>query len=211
MPLVWKVRAKWASGDIDGSMFELGIVLHYLHDSISGHGFRDPHHPKIENDLLNENVPVGVIESGFNAAISSPKHVRYMLAQISPKDNSKEIMRDAAWFSGIIAGAVLDTRVPVRLEEEYSEARREYEKNKSLRQRRAVWFILFASLAVGGVAVTLPSAFPLTFPCVLVSSCIALAWATLSSDPQYEESKEERAWWFGIQTPGTPREAMQTE
>jgi hypothetical protein len=211
MPLVWKVRAKWANGNVDGTMFELGIVLHYVHDSIAGRGFRDPHHSKIENDLLDESVPVEVIESGVNAAISSPKHVRYVLAQISPKDNPKEIMRNAAWFSGIITGAILDTRVPMRLEEEYSKARREHEGNKSRRQRRAVGFILLASLVGGGVTITWPSVWPVIFLSVLVSSFIVLAWTALSSDPKYEELKEERAWWLGIQAPRTLRALMQVE
>jgi len=210
MPLIWTVRAKWASGDVDAAMFELGIVLHYVHDSMAGRGFRDPHHFEIENDLLGESVPIEVIKSGVNAAISSPKHVRYVLTHIPPKDDPKEIMRDAAWFSGIIAGAVLDTRVPMRLIEEYSQARREHEESKSRKQRRAVGFISLASLVGGGATVTLPSMWPPIFLCVSVFSCIALAWATLSSDPRYEELSEEMSWWSGMQALRTLRGLMQT-
>lgn len=187
MSIVWSARRAYLAGDYERSLEYLGVALHYVQDKCVVWARRRLRrvHNRVERVALSLKLPVEAIREGFGRAECSAIFVKSILYSIKPSTDPVEALRNACYYSALVAGAVYNPSKPPRdLLEKYEEA-----KTVAAKWRRIRRSLLSAlALVFCGLLILYPHLLAIYFIVVLFSLPLLLYSGV---DPRV---REELAW-----------------
>jgi len=188
MSIVWSARRAYLAGDHERSLEYLGIALHYVQDKCVVWARRRLRrvHNRVERTALSLELPVEAIREGFGRAECSLIFVKSILYSIKPSTDPVEALRNACYYSALVAGAVYNPSKPSRdLLEKHEKA-----KAVAAKWRRIRRFLVSALALVFCVLLILhPHLSAIYFIAVLFSLPLLFYSGV---DPRL---KEELAWY----------------
>jgi hypothetical protein len=135
---------------------------------------------------LSLELPVEAIREGFERAECSPVFVKSILYSIKPSTDPVEALRNACYYSALVAGAVYNPSKPPRdLLEKYEEAKAVAAKWRKIRR----YLASALALVFCGLLILYPHLLAIYFTAVLFSLPLLFYSGV---DPRL---REELAWY----------------
>jgi len=191
MSIVWRARRAYLAGDYERSLELLGVALHYVEDKCVVWAKRRLRrvHNRVERRAASLELPVEAIREGFGKAECSPTFVKSILYSIKPSKDPVEALRNACYYSALVAGAVYNPSKPSRnLLEKYEEA-----KAVAAKWRRIRLFMVSAlALVFCGLLILYPHLLAIYFIAVILSLPLLFYSGV---DP----SLREELAWYGLE------------
>jgi len=168
MSIVWSARRAYLAGDYERSLEHLGVALHYVQDKCVVWARRRSRrvHNRVERTVLSLELPVEAIREGFGRAECSAIFVKSILYSIKPSADPVEALRNACYYSALVAGAVYNPSKPPRdLLEKYEEAKTVAAKWRKIRRS----LLLALALVFCGLLILYPHLLAIYFTAVILS------------------------------------------
>jgi hypothetical protein len=188
MSIVWSARRVYLAGDYERSLEHLGVALHYVQDKCVVWARRRLRrvHNRVEGAALSLELPVEAMREGFGRAECSAIFVKSILYSIKPSADPVEALRNACYYSALVAGAVYNPSKPSRdLLEKYEEAKAVAAKWRGIRR----FLVSALALVFWGLLILYPHLLAIYFIAVLFSLPLLFYSGV---DPRL---REELAWY----------------
>lgn len=194
--LIWKSRKALINNDRLKAIWYLGNALHYVQDKCVYEDLLKVKHNRIEERLLNYDVPVGAIEEGIRNACSSPRCLWRVIKSIKGAKEEGKAIYNATYYSSLVLSSVLNLSKKERPEWDELVSRLREEKAKLTKGYYALMLTLvFCALTSMLYVVGVIGQLLLLGLCGILSIGAVLATRSVNRvRKKYLETKEELAW-----------------
>ena len=88
--------------------FQVGMALHYIHDSCTGKGFLGLFHGSVEERISSFSLPNDAFERGLDSFQPHPAKLKKKLGEIQYSNNPERALWNAAFFSALAVKSTIE-------------------------------------------------------------------------------------------------------